>query len=194
MTAPDTHSSAAPATAAAAALGADASLQALKAAFDRSFAQHPAPPTTGQEHLLAVRIGGDPYALRVADIVAIAHAGRIVPVPSPTPELVGLSGLRGELIALYHLGMLLGYPRGSAAPRWFVQVGDPDTIGLVFDRFEGYLLADATQRSAPAVGQPRRDHIDEVIRLGAEVHSVISIDSVLKTVRKLVEAGRSKKE
>jgi hypothetical protein len=87
---------------------------ALRREFDQSFAQPPATELARVENFLAVRIGGDAYAMRVAEIAGLYADKRIVPLPSPLPSLLGTVGFRGQIAPVYDLAMLFGYP---ARPR-----------------------------------------------------------------------------
>src|SRR5436309_1156564 len=90
---------------------ASARVSELRRAFDGTFAK--AIRTAGgeaqEEDLLAVRIFTHAYAIRVAEIAGIITSRKIVPVPSRRFELLGVAGLRGGLIPVYHLGALLGH-------------------------------------------------------------------------------------
>ncbi|HTL53039.1 MAG TPA: chemotaxis protein CheW [Planctomycetota bacterium] len=184
-------------------------LAQMRADFDQSFAAAPIAAAAGQDHLLAIRIGDEGYAIRVAAIRAIAHVGRIVHLPSSLPELLGIAGLRGELTPLYDLGALLGYPAAPAAPRWFVQVGRDDTVGLAFEHFEGYRLTEidpgntagtdpaaaaGADRAASPTGKNLRPHVAAVVRLEGEVRSLIDINSLLNSLQSRVQAVRTEKE
>jgi purine-binding chemotaxis protein CheW len=87
------------------------------------------------EGLLAIRVGADPYALRLSEIVGLHADVKIVPVPSPVAQLLGIVGLRGMMAPVYDLAALLGYPP-AASPRWMVLAGASQSMGLAFDAFE----------------------------------------------------------
>ena len=111
----------------------------LRRAFDESFAVAPPERVTSWEDLLSVRIGGDPYALRVRDISGFMASGRIVPLPSRLPELLGMAGVKGALVPVFSLEALLGYVRPVEAPRWLALTGKVETVALAFGEFEGHL-------------------------------------------------------
>lgn len=110
----------------------------LRAAFDRSFAEALAAEPPKLVDLLAVTVAEHRYVLRLSEIVAV-HAERpIVPVPSSTPELLGLVGVRGQVVPVYDLGTLLGHGAG-AAPRWLAQVRAATSFALGFEQLEAHL-------------------------------------------------------
>ena len=69
----------------------------LRRLFDDSFAAAATVESARLEGLLAIRLGSDPYALRLSEIAGL-HAGvKIVPVPSANAQLLGIvTGLIGE--------------------------------------------------------------------------------------------------
>ena len=67
----------------------------LRAAFDRAFAAPPPGAAATTVDLLAIRCAEQPIALRMSEVLSIHTDRKIVPVPSPAPELLGLFGVRG---------------------------------------------------------------------------------------------------
>lgn len=113
---------------------------ALRANFDAGFARAPQAAGAERAGMLAIRIGGQPYALRLAQIGGLHADRRIVALPSPAPALRGVTGFRGQVVPVYDLALLLGHAR-SAAPRWLVQVRCADPLALAFDHFEAHFTA-----------------------------------------------------
>jgi chemotaxis signal transduction protein len=116
------------------------SAEALRRAFDGSFADPPAAAARGREGFLTVRIGGDPYAFRVGDVLAVVSDRKIVAVPTPAPALLGLASLRGDLVPVYDLAQLLGQPRATST-RWLAVARGPDPVGFAFETFEAHVSA-----------------------------------------------------
>lgn len=124
-------------------------LRGLRDDFDLSFARvRQAPEVLGTDYLL-IRVVGEPYALRLAEVAALEADRAITPVPSEAPALLGVAGLRGALVAVFELAQLLGHapasaPRaappsgqsGRAASRWLVLVKGSLTA-MAFGDFEG---------------------------------------------------------
>jgi len=150
----------------------------LARAFDRTFAEPPRAAAGGLLALLAIRVGGDPLALRLTQVAGLYARRSIVPVPSALPELLGLVSLRAAIVPVYDLGALLGRTP-QLDPRWIVLAAQA-AIALAFDELEGYwrLSADSVI-SAPTVTAeagtglhegtgPRRG--TELVRTGTGLH------------------------
>jgi len=151
----------------------------LRREFDASFARAPAVEREVRADYLAIRAGGDPYAVRVAEIAGV-HADRtVVPVPSAVPALLGLLGLRGAIAPVYDLPALLGYAQG--ARRWLILAGTP-AAAFAFDAVEAHVhLAAADLLPDQDVG-PRR-HVAGAVRAAGVVRPLLSIASLLAAVR-----------
>src|SRR5215218_10100104 len=85
----------------------------LREAFDRSFAQLATSEADVVESLLGIRIGTDPYGLRLGELSGLFADKKITRLPSPVSELLGIAGFRGAVLPVYDLGMLLGCPRAA---------------------------------------------------------------------------------
>ena len=126
----------------------------LREAFDRGFAAPPPPAAPAQLDLLAIRCADHGFALPLSDVLAVYTERKIVAVPSPVPELIGLAGVRGLVAPVYDLRSLLGYGRGPA-PRWLALVRAPEPFAVGFELFEQHLrlpLADVFHGTADAQG------------------------------------------
>jgi len=109
----------------------------LRDAFDRVFAQAPSPEAGAMESLLTIRIGANPYALRLKEVSGLFADKKVTWLPSSAPELLGLAGIRGTVLPVYDLGRLLGCPT-AGAPRWLVVIAAMP-VALAFEAFDGYL-------------------------------------------------------
>ncbi len=109
----------------------------FRRAFDLEFSRQPRTETKRDVELLAIRVCGDPWALRLSEVAGLLAGRRITPAPSAVPEFLGLVGFRGGIHTAYSLRGFLGYPSGDA-PRWIVLVKAGDLVGLAFDDYEGY--------------------------------------------------------
>jgi chemotaxis signal transduction protein len=112
---------------------------ALKADFDRGFAEPP-PSRQGATHAyLAVTLEGDPFALRAGEIRGLSADRRLAPAPGETPGFLGLAGLRGRLCPAWDLAALLGDPASEMKLRWLAVAAGEPVWAAAFSRFEGYL-------------------------------------------------------
>ena len=169
----------------------DDRLTALRSGFDEAFARPPVEPAGDVENLLVVRVAGDRYAFRLRALAGVARAGRIVPVPGPVAESLGLAAVGSTLVPAYRLGPFLGYPEDRDPPRWLVVCGGNDArAALGVGHFEGWADVDAADVAA-ADDRTRREHVREVVRTAAGVCGVVDVRSVLEAVgRRAAAAAR----
>jgi len=164
----------------------------LRHLFDSAFARAPATKDAQLEDMLAVRVGPDPYALRLTEISALVVDASIAGLPDPAPALVGITSLRGTSVVVYDLRVLLGYEGGEPS-RWLVLTATDATVGLAFDEFEGHLRV---PRDAIAVeeGPGRPGRAQEVVRLAEVVRPIVRIPSLLDAITMRVRHGTAQKE
>jgi chemotaxis signal transduction protein len=80
----------------------------LRETFDASFANAHAAEPPPELDLLEIRVAEHGYALRLSQVLALHADRKLVPVPGPRPELLGLVGMRGVVAPVYDLRLLLG--------------------------------------------------------------------------------------
>lgn len=112
--------------------------RALRENFDGTFALPEQDARSEHSDFLAVRVAGDPYALRLSELLGLSADKKVVLTPSRESALLGLAGFRGTVTPVFDLGRLLGYPP-SAAPRWIALTGERTQVGLAFEGFEAHL-------------------------------------------------------
>ena len=112
--------------------------QALRAEFDQAFAMPAKGVSEATEKLLAIRVGGDLYALRLSELAAVAKRGVVVPVPSTKPALLGIAGIEGRAVPVFSLALLLGYSAPDAQARWLALCDARDPVALAFSVLEGH--------------------------------------------------------
>ena len=136
--------------------------------------------------LLAVTIGGDPYALRVAELAAL-HVDRvIVRLPSPIAELVGLVSLRGVMAPVYDLGALLGYTAASST-RWIAILRARRPVAIAFDGYEQHLQIDANA-VVSAISPTTSGYTCGVIDIAGVSRSIVDVASILEAIEKRAPA------
>ena len=166
----------------------------LRREFDRSFA---APAYVGAEEtldLLALRAGGDAYALRLADVTGLLVDRRIVPLPATVPAFLGLIGMRGGVVAVWSLGALLGYGVDRELPRWMVLVGGRGgghALALAFERFEGHLRVPGARLSERAPTDPARRadvavHPRQAVRADDLWRGLLDVDALTVDIQRRV--------
>ncbi len=134
---------------------------ALRAAFDAAFAAAPPAPPVATDAYLRVRIGGEPYAVALAEVAALHVDLHVVPVPSPAPELLGVAVVRAAIAPIYDLRRALGAP-ATTPPRWVLMARG---AGFACDGFDGHAVA-------PIGAQ-------QVVTLAGRAHPIVSLVALL---------------
>lgn len=153
-----------------------ARLLELRQSFDRAFVE-PAMEANAAAtlDLLAIRVGRDPYGLRLSEIAALEADRTITAVPSEHPELLGIAGVRGGVVAVFDLASLLGAPRPDVL-RWLVLVkGTP--LALAFSGFDGQLSVPADALAAAEPGASGR--VRQVARGRGSTLPVIDVPALI---------------
>lgn len=161
----------------------------MRREFDGVFA---APPRLAPDTLLdlvTMRLGGHAHAVRVVELAGLFVDRNIVPVPSQSPGLLGIVGLRGGLLPVFDLGALLGYP-AAADPRWLM-VAVPRPVAFAFEAFDGHVRV-ATTAVAPAGDASL--HVRDVVRHGAEIRPIVQLSSVIEMLFERVQSRSATKE
>jgi chemotaxis signal transduction protein len=130
-----------------------------------------------------MRIQGDAYALRVDELAGVYAQKRIVPFPSPVPELLGLAAVRTAIVPVYDVSALLGY-RGDEVPRWFALTRGARPVGLAFTEFDGSLRP-RRDELVPVEGEDlKRRHLVASVRIDDELRFIVRIPSLLEQLQK----------
>ncbi len=162
---------------------------ALRREFDRAFAEPPRVTVTDLEDFLAVRAGPDRYVLRVAELAGLFADKKVLRLPTPVPELLGIAGFRSAVVPVYDLRALLGYGVG-AATRWLA-LTKRGPIALAFDAFEGHLRVPREQIASDG---GRGAHLRGVLRTADSVRPIVDLVSVLDAVERRARAQLSREE
>lgn len=147
-----------------------------------------------RESLLALRVAGVPYAVRVSEVSGVAHGRKLVPLPGPLPELLGLVGIRGGILPVYSLAALLGYPQESGDVPWLLLCGSKDSAGFAFREFEGSMRVLPSQMYEAEATAESPKHARQAVREGELVRPLINIFNLLESIRARCRPDRSPKE
>lgn len=158
----------------------------LRRAFDRAFAEAPAHVSTRVEDFLAIRVGPDPYAVRLAEISGLYADRRVTSLPSAVSELLGITGVRGAIVPVYDLRVLLGYPAGEES-RWLL-VAAEKAVGLAFDTFDGHLRIPKATSAPEQPAQDTRPFIRGVLTMGHVSRPVVNVASLLEAIKRRARA------
>jgi chemotaxis signal transduction protein len=154
--------------------------------FDRSFADPARAADEEVEELLAIRVGGDAYAVRLRDVTGLVADRKIVPLPTPEPALLGIVGLRNGLAPVYSLAALLGYGPTAEAPRWLLLVGPGPQFGLAFPEFDGHrraARADVSSNQDGGAGAGGNAQVPELVRIDDARRGLIGIAALTEMIR-----------
>jgi purine-binding chemotaxis protein CheW len=171
----------------------DSTAAASRRAFDRTFTEARGARAEVVEDLLAIRVGGDPYAVRVLEIASLHADRRVVALPSRAPALLGLVGLRGTMAPVYDLRAVLGYA-GGAAPRWLVLVRAPDLVGLAFDLFESHVRVTAASIARTSDGGARSQFASGAVRVAETIRPVLHIAALVEAITRQAALDQPPKE
>lgn len=112
---------------------------------------------------LAFMLGPEAYALEIGNIVEILKPLPITEVPRADPDVVGVMGVRGRLVAVLDLRRRFKLTRSFSMDRksriLLVDVGD-EAIGLLVDEvLQVYRLADAEIEPPTVLGADQAPHV-----------------------------------
>ncbi len=156
-------------------------VEALRAEFDSAFAsRRVAPPD--ETPLLAIRVAAVPFAMRLLEAGGLATAPRIVPIPSRRRELLGVAGLRGDVVPVYSLARVLLGADDDEPPRWLVLAGGDERLALAFAQFDGRLVARTAELRPVAAGPGAPRHAD-AIHPGPPERPVLALGAIAAALR-----------
>jgi len=158
----------------------------LRRDFDRGFAEPIRLDPIATEDLLAIRIGGQPHAIRLAEIAGLFAGKKITRVPGGHPALSGIAAFRGALLPVYDLALVLGHA-GAQAPRWMVIVAALP-VALAFDGFEGQFRVPRTDILPQAAHADAPAHAQDIVRTKDFVGPIMHLPSLLDAAKALRSA------
>jgi len=150
----------------------------LRREFDGTFARAVREGEAPREDLLAVRVAGDPYALRLTECAGLYADRKVTRLPTPMADLIGLAAFRGVLVPVYDLRGLLGYPRTTETPRWMVAAAG-NAVALAFEGFEAHVRVEGGSLAAEPAG---RRHAAAIVRLAGHARPLLSVPSLLEAI------------
>jgi chemotaxis signal transduction protein len=163
----------------------EAALAALRGSFDGAFALPPPAAAEPPVRLLALRIGTERLAVRVAEIDAFEKARKVVALPGASRALAGLMGLRGAVVPVYRLSALLGHPAALSEP-WLVRCGGDDPVGLLFPEFEGQVQVARSAIVSAAAGNGGR-YVQDYVTAAGHTRGILTLSAIVKDIREAKE-------
>ncbi len=166
----------------------------MRREFDDVFALPRRVPDETLVSLLVVRVEGDRYAVRLADIASVVVDRTIVPLPGSGPDLAGVAGVRGTIVPVYALANLIGYPASKRRVRVLVVTGERDAIALAAEGMDGLVRVRPSDIASIGDDRSGRGCVRNIAQISPdEAVPVVDVASVLDAVRTRV-AARSPRE
>lgn len=165
----------------------------LRQSFDQTFEREPHRADERFVDILAIRVAGARYALRLSQLSGLHVDRRIVPLASPILELLGMAGFRGNIVPVYSLPMLLGYSAVESS-RWLALFGKDEMVGLAFDSFDGHLRIPEERVAGGQAVECTSRHVHEVTEIEGTIRPIIDLISLYEGIKKcasLSMSGRS---
>ena len=156
----------------------------LRRDFDRSFAEPVRRHDEEHIELLAVRAGGRPYALRLAQTAGLHPDRPVTPLPGPLPALLGLAGFAGTVVPIYDLAALLGHP-GADRPRWLVLATGQPPLGLAFHELDGHVRVAAEAIVGEQAGGGARGCLRGIAGLDGSSRPIVDVPATRALVHAL---------
>lgn len=161
----------------------------LKAEFDASFARPAVLAEAHWEVLLRLSVGGTVLAVPLNQLKGLHALARVVALPDSPPGLLGVVGLRGQLVAVHSLAACLGLPLDEP-PRWLLLGDASQRVGLAAGGFEGQLRVPPGQLRHH-VGAASRPYLSSaVLRPGEPPLPVLDMASLVKDLLDGAQAPR----
>jgi chemotaxis signal transduction protein len=114
-------------------------VERLRREFDATFALPRGEGTRADADYLLIRAGGKPYAIALAEVGGVLADVAVTRVPSPVTGLLGIAGLRGEIVPVFELAALIGGTGTPEPGRWILLRAGAAPIGFSFGVLEGHV-------------------------------------------------------
>jgi purine-binding chemotaxis protein CheW len=130
--------------------------------------------------LLAFTLDGDPYAVPVERVREIVRIRPITKVPRVAPEILGVIGLRGEIVQVLDLRRRFGLPSQEPARRHRIVVlhgEEGEVSGLLVDAVTAVLRVDEAAIRPPTAGES--DFVQALAAEGEAFVGLLNLERVL---------------
>ena len=164
-------------------------VEELRRAFDDSFATAAAVDTEEYLSLIGIRVAGEPLMLRAEQITGIARLRLVVPVPSRSTALMGITGMRGMVVPVFNLAVLIGLGAQTGKCDWAALAHRDSPVALGFETFEGQ--TEISRASLFEGTETAVRHVRQLVRVGPLVRGVVDMASVIEEIRAAAAPVRS---
>lgn len=155
----------------------------MRREFDQFFVAPDPLAAAATDDFVAVRVGGQPFALRVSELAWVETRRKIVALPGSRSELLGLVSTRGKFVPVFSLELMLGLPATLGAKSWVAICAGEQQFGLAFEALEGYFrVPRADVLGARGANEDRKE---QAVRVAGEVRPVVSVASIQVAIREV---------
>ncbi|WP_141733882.1 chemotaxis protein CheW [Oligoflexus tunisiensis] len=170
-------------------------IQEMRQTFDDAFARPHSELHDQSEDILAIRIAGDPYAIKIREIIGLVNRKKVIPFPSPVPELLGFAGIRGDIVPVYSLAALLGYSPEADPSGWLILCkAEAALLALTFHHFEGHFRLSLPKIQTADVERSGRKYVSNIAHVQGEAHTLINLPSLVDFVQELSAGDHTPQE
>lgn len=152
----------------------------LRRDFDQSFALPPPTDAATKVDMLAIRVAGKGFAIRLGEIAGLFADKKITRVPGAGASMLGIAGFRGAIVPVYDLQCLLGAPAGKTA-RWLVHAAAAP-VAVAFEAFERQLRVPASAIT-PQDSQMQDGLTKDLVQVDGALRPIISLPRVLEAIK-----------
>jgi chemotaxis signal transduction protein len=157
----------------------------LRDDFDRSFAEPARTLGAGSVELLAIGVGGRPYALRLSQASGVHPDRPVTALPTPVPALLGVAGFAGTVVPVYDLAALLGHPIPER-PRWLVLTTGTPPLALAFHQLNHHLRVPITDVVEGSIGDAGpHAYLQGLVRLPDGNRPIVDVPATRALVHQL---------
>ncbi|MBI5025316.1 MAG: purine-binding chemotaxis protein CheW [Nitrospirae bacterium] len=145
-----------------------------------------AEPPGGIEEMvevLAFRLSGEEYAIRIGDIQEILRNQRITIVPRAPSYLQGVTSIRGKIVPIIDLNSRLGLKKVNSERRKIIILfGTKGPIGILVDKVTGVLKVSKNELHPPpaTLTESEANFIEGVARIQDKFISLLKLEEVTK--------------
>jgi chemotaxis signal transduction protein len=154
-------------------------LRQLRRVFDEGFSELPQGLREGGNTFLEVGSGENRVLVALEEVAVMEVRRKIVPLPGARAAFLGIAGIRGRLVPVYHLGQLLGLETTDSAGTWILVSRSDRMLGLAVDAFHG--LKEIPAGDCHPDLSPAR-HVRAVVSGTDGLRSVVNMASLLAEI------------
>lgn len=118
------------------------------------------------------------------ELVRVVARQKVVRIPSTAPGLIGIAGIRGDIVPVFSLSTLLGHGDDPEPPAWTILARADQLIGLAFAELEAYLLLPSSAVRRDETHRGSSKYVRSLVGTGADLRPVIDLPLVLNDILK----------